>query len=55
MDLADEPQRIYDSGNQYQDWPVLGFAELKFRLGAEISGFLAEETVGPVAEIVPCH
>ncbi len=52
MDLAAELQKIYDSEiNVRISWLWDGGIEV--RLGDEMNGFLAEERVGLVTEIVP--
>jgi hypothetical protein len=52
VDLAVELQKIYDSEiNVRISWLWDGGIEV--RLGDEVNGFLAEELVGSVAEILP--
>ena len=51
-DLAGELQKIYDSEiNVRIDW--LWDGGITIRLGDEMNGFLAEENVGKMADIVP--
>jgi hypothetical protein len=52
VDLATEPQKIYDSKiNVRTSWLWDGAIDL--RLGDDMNGYLAEETVRTVAEIIP--
>jgi len=52
VDLAVELQKIYDNEiNIRIDW--LWDGGVRVRLGDEVNGFLAEENVATVAEIVP--
>jgi len=52
VDLAAELQKIYDSEiNIRIGWLWDGGIEV--RLGDEVNGFLAEESVGSIADIVP--
>ncbi len=52
MDLAEELQRIYDSEINVR---IAWFWDcgIEVRLGDEMNGFLAAETVGSVSEIIP--
>lgn len=53
MELAAELQKLYDSEiNVRIGWLFDG--EIDVRLGDEMNGFLAEETVPSVEEILPC-
>ena len=52
VDLAAELQKIYDSEiNIRIGW--LWDDGIEVRLGDEVNGFLAEESVGSIADIVP--
>ncbi len=52
MDLADELQRIYDSEiNVRVGW--FWDCGIEVRLGDEMNGFLAAETVQAVSDIIP--
>lgn len=52
MDLSSELQKIYDSEiNVRIGW--LWDSGIEVRLGDEANGFLAEENVGSLAEIIP--
>jgi hypothetical protein len=52
VDLAEELQRIYDSEiNVRISW--LWDGGIDVRLGDDVNGYLAEETVQSIAEIVP--